>query len=508
MATILQIPGSLSLAGNIQDIILSSVATVNFKIIDGAITILEENYDPDAAGLIHIRLRDLMPTLLHLNIPSANVFEQVDGAKSFNFVIDGSSTTHKIVAGGVNAAIDPLTFLKANWLTWQQQQKRVKYMDPEWLTYYATVAATVKLKAYFKENDPETIDLTSLASGKLYSLNVNFQYLSGLFATAQPVYFDIWTEDATPVRLSFIQRYVLFNDQFNFDDLFIAQNTVGGLDTFRFTGTKDEDNQFDIASSLFDEDTTDYEINFDQVFTKNTGYFESDRYRAWLNDFFNSTRRWYLTGDGLQVITISNPETKVSLDDPGSFSYEFKFALSRQTKYLNFERAVTLPENVEIIDPDAEVFFLAPRLIEFPSAVLDRSLLFPVQSPFVQEWKQLTYGAMYDSILLAVAEMGFITAGEVSGYLEHVERKQLTGIEVRAISVTFSKPFSLPPIQTHLRVYRWEDLTKNGYWQMQDVEWHYPDANAITSTGFNIVIEDSEDMLGVIVEYEFKASIV
>ncbi|MGV8094518.1 MAG: hypothetical protein AB2L24_21905 [Mangrovibacterium sp.] len=507
MATILQIPGSLSLAGNIQDIILSSIATVNFKILDGTTTIMEENYNPDAAGLIHIRLRDLMPTILHINIPDTNVFEQVDGAKTFSFVIDGVLSSHTVVAGGVNASIDPLTFFKANWLTWQQQQKRVKYTDPEWLSYYAAVAVTVKLKAYFKENDPETIDLTSLTAGKLYSLNVNFQYLSGLFSTAQPVYFDIWTEDATSVRLSFIQRYVLFNDHFDFDDLFISQNSLAGIDTFRFTGIKEEDNKFDISSALFDEDTTDYDVSFDQVFTKNTGYIQTDRDRAWYNEFFNSTRRWLLTNNGFKAVTISDPETKVNLGDPESFSYEFKFALSRQTKYLNFERAEELPENVEIIDPDSEVFFLAPRLIEFPSAVLDRSLMFPVQSPFVQEWKQLTYGAMYDSILLAIAEIGFVTAGQIPGYLEHIERNTLTGLESREVLVTFKKPFSLPPMKTHFRVYKWKDLTGKGYWRMQDVEWHYPNANAITSIGFSIVIENREDLLGVIVEYEFKPSI-
>ena len=409
MATIVQIPGSLSFAGKISDIILSSEDTVNFKILEGEETILEENYDPDSDGAINIRLRDLIPTLLHLNIPDTDIFEQTDACKTFSFVIDGVSSDHVVIAGGVNASVDAETFMKANWLTWQLQQKNVKYTDPEWLTYYAVEAVNVKLKAYFKDADPETITLTALEAGKLYSLNVNFQYLSGLFASRQPVYFDIWTETVSNISLSFIQRFVLIADNFEFNDLFVCENSLGGIDTFRFTGNKEEDNQFDISSALFDEDTTDYDVEYDQVFTKNTGYISSSRERAWLNEFFNSTQRYYVTTDGLKAITITDPEAKIDPSDPSSFYYEFKFALSRQTKYLNLTRTDDLPDNVEIIDPDTEVFFLAPRLLEFPVATIDNALLFPVQNPFVEEWKRLTYGALKSDILESVISLGTIS---------------------------------------------------------------------------------------------------
>jgi hypothetical protein len=397
MATILQIPGALSIAGNIPDIIIDSADSVNFKILIGADLQLEENYDPDANNRIHIRLKNILPSLLSVAIPTDNVFEQTAAVKTFIFDVGGTTSNHVVVAGGVDATVDALTFLKANWLTWQLQQKRVKYADPEWLSYYATEAVAVKVKAYFKEAEPVTITLDNLTSGKFYSLNVNFQYISGLFE-GQPVYFDIWTEKAGPVRLSFIQRYVLMNDYFDSDDVFVFGNSVGGIDTIRFTGEKQEENKFDISSALFDEDNQDYDIDFGRVFKKNTGYFASDRERVWANEFFNSILRYLVTDDGLKAVTVSEATGKFLHGDPASVNYEFSFALSRQTKYLNFARAETLPEDVEIIDPDTEVFFLAPRLSEFPIATIDDLLIFPVQVPFLEQWKQISYAAIRDRI--------------------------------------------------------------------------------------------------------------
>lgn len=415
MATIIQIPGDLSLAGNIQDIILESAGSVNFKIMLGAEVLLEENYDPDADGKITIRLRDLVPLLLSLSIPTANVFEQTGAAKTFTFNIGGVTSNHVVVAGGVDASIDALTFLKGNWLTWQLQQKRVKYLDPEWLSYYATEAVDVKVKAYFKVGDPVTITLANLLSGKFYSLNTNFQYLTGLFV-GQPVYFDIWTE-AAAVRLSFIQRYVLMNDYYDSDDIFVFENTLGGIDTIRFTGEKEENNNFEISSALFDEDTQDYEIDFVRVYKKNSGFFASDREREWANEFFNSTGRYLVTAEGLKRVTVSEATAKSLNGDLASINYEFNFALSKQTKFLNFARAETLPENVEIIDPATEVFFLAPRLNEFPAASLNDLLLFPVQSPFTEEWRQISYNAIRDDLrqmmTAAWAEKADLVGGKV-----------------------------------------------------------------------------------------------
>jgi hypothetical protein len=88
---------------------------------------------------------------------------------------------------------------------------------------------------------------------------------------------------------------VLIVDYYEFDDLFVFANTLGAIDTVRLNGSREEDNQFDISTALFDEDSNDYDVQYDQVFKKNSGYFSSARERSWLNEFLNSTKRYYVT---------------------------------------------------------------------------------------------------------------------------------------------------------------------------------------------------------------------
>jgi len=418
MATIISKPSSIAMSGNIKDIIVDSSTEINFEIQEvGGSTILEETYQPDANNKITIRLRDLLPSLLSLQLPTSDVFEQTNAVKNYNFIVEGTAVPTKVVFGGVDADADPEVFLKGNWLTWQPQQKNVKFNDPEWLSYHAVVTAVVKVKAYFKDKDPETITLASLPAGKTYSLNMNFGYLSGKF-TGQPVYFDIWNEDTVGTQLAFVQRFVLFNDYFEHEDLFVVDNSLGGLDTFRFTGKKEDINDFEIESALFDEDTMDYDVDFEKYFKKNTGYFPDDRYKVWTQEFFNSLKRYYCADTGYQSITVSKPKAKSVQGDITTYNYDFEFALSRQTKYLNLSRANELPTEVQIVDPDSELFFLAPRLSEFPSAILNSQLLIPVQVPFTEKWGVTNYGAIRTNILSEVAAMGFVSGDEVGSHVD------------------------------------------------------------------------------------------
>ena len=409
---ILQQPGSINLSGNLKDVIVSTAVEIDFQLSKDGQLIAEETYSPNDNDRVTIKLKDLVDSLLSVDIPTLNKFEQTNAVANFEAVVDGTTINFKVVKGGVDATIDATNFLAGNWLTWQEQQKIVKYTDPEWLTYYATEAITVKVKGYFADESDETIVLESLDSGKEYSLNVNYDYITNKLSQ-QPTYYDVWAETSGGTRLSFVQRYVLFSQYFEHEDLFLFANTVGGIDTIRFTGEKVEKNELEFDSAEFDETTLDYDFDFDVVWSKNSGTFRTDRERMWSLEFFKALQKYFVAGSEFKRITITQPKLESIAGELNS--YTFDYALSDQSKYLNLARVDELPETLEIIDPVQGLFFLAPRLSEFEIANISDHLVFPVQFPFVQEWKQLPYSAIRDDILGDIADMGFITGGEVEG---------------------------------------------------------------------------------------------
>ena len=120
--SIISQPQSLSLSGNMPDIILSANAQVSFKLLLGASTILDEAYSPDANAQIRIRIKDVVEQHLAVAIPSSSLFEQTEAVKTFTANIDGTAYTYTVVKGGVDAdSVDATAFCSQSWLTWQPQ---------------------------------------------------------------------------------------------------------------------------------------------------------------------------------------------------------------------------------------------------------------------------------------------------------------------------------------------------------------------------------------------------
>jgi hypothetical protein len=85
----------------------------------------------------------------------------------------------------------------------------------------------------------------------------------------------------------------------------------------------------------------------------------------------------------------------------------------------------------------------------------------------------------------------------------HVEIDTLTNLSSRNVNVTFNTPFSGQPAGREPEVYRlWQ--TPNGTYRRQDVLWGFTDANQPTANGFSLIIDPSESLVGVIIQYEYK----
>ena len=212
--TILQKPETINLSGNLADFILSSSSAVSFVLKQGTKVLFEGNYTPNDNQRIEIDIKDIIEAdLKAVFSDSSEPYEQSELAKTYTAEIAGQTHTFTVIKAGVDRlATSAANFLKANWLTWQPQVKKVTYYLPESLTFYSVEASVVKVKAYFQQPDggysEETKQLLSIVAGKAYTVPVQYAVIAGKFESRLPAFYDVWFETVDGVRLSYIQRYV------------------------------------------------------------------------------------------------------------------------------------------------------------------------------------------------------------------------------------------------------------------------------------------------------------
>ncbi len=394
MSNIVQQPQEYSFAGNLGDLVMTSDRAIAFA-IDG---LLEERYEPDASGRVVIPLRAFFEAHLHApgldDVPAEGL-----PLTTYTYSIDGEEAgSFFVLPGGVNAgSLDTPLFLKSNFLTWQPQTRYVGYHEPQWLRYVALNDCTVRVKGYFASTDDETggdtqtITIQELTAGRVYSLDVNYGRVRRLF-DRQPTYFDVWVENAEGDRQSFVQRYVLreTGDE-QTADWFVFENSLGGYDTIRFTGDRKEVGESESRNAVFDGDTFEFGIDYGKAWTKYTGYLPDERTRQWVLEFFSSCRRYHLADSSLERIYVSKPKLEATAGEAAG--YEFTFAYPHQSRYLNIARD-ELPEQLEIVGPGAELFFLTPRLNEFPILDPEGDVLIPAQYAYSGRWGVIPASAL------------------------------------------------------------------------------------------------------------------
>jgi hypothetical protein len=403
---ITQQPPDLCYVGNLPDIELTTTEDLlEFILTVGGDELLTETFYPDTQGNIIIPIRKLLEDQVSMRIPEVNLFVQQDAVKDVVCLLDEEEVNFRIVKGGVDRKeFVTADFLPINWLTWQPQSKQVKYRDPEYLSYYPQEEVTVKVRVYFQDGTDTEFDVYTLQPGLLQTVNVTFEYIHGLFAN-QPIYFDVWiaSDDG---ELTWRQRYVLTDQAYEFDDLFVFENSLGGIDTIRFTGQKTLINkqQFD-RGLFFDEFELEYDINPDRAYEKNTGFFRSTRQLFWSQDFFSSLQKYLVQGSELRRVLTREPQFEAARFD--LIAFDFQFVFTRQVVYLDWVSDAPLDVLV-IIGPDEEQYYLVPRLWLFPMLEDPSGAIFPVQLDGEQQW----YGVTMQKILEYLLDQIDIPSGD------------------------------------------------------------------------------------------------
>lgn len=409
---ITQQPDSLSLSLNLKDFIIYSDSQISFVLRQGAEEIISQGYEPSTNGFITIRLRDIIHERLFFQLKDTGlVYEQPQLVGDFTAVInENTEVTFRVIRAGIDRFTDNATnFLMLNFLTWQPSSKAVTYYSPEFLTYYAPVACKAKLKAYFSDNtSPEfkSIDLADFVEGKAYTIPLQYAVVAGLLDHRLPSYYDVWIENTSGHRLTYIQRYYATDMLSEQEDWVLFENSLGGLDTFRAYGSTNFTGKYTHNVAEIEDTSIEYRIDVKHKYKKNTGHLNKEE-RRWLLDFFPSKSKYIYVGVFIRsiVVTESNVEF-VDKELPSNYTFTYQYADARPL--LNLPRTQVPAEVLNITVPDMGSFTIPPRLAEFPIVPLSEGVLFPIQNPYSEEWGTTTAAAIGNFIisLLELNESG------------------------------------------------------------------------------------------------------
>lgn len=389
--TILQQPDALSLSQNLKEFHISSDVQVSFILKQGGVEILSQRYDPSADGHITINLRDIVHARLSYQlIESGQVYEQSSLASDFTAMINDTTLTFRVIRSGIDRLADSAAnFLTQNFLTWQPSIKPVTYYSPEFLTYYATIPCVAKLRVYFTDTSGTVISQTDytvaeMVAGIAYTIPLQYSVVAGWLHHKLPAYYDVWVENLTGQRLTYIQRYYAEDMRTEQEQWILFENSLGGLDTFRAYGTTTFSGEHTHNLAEIDEISQEYRVDTERKFQKNTGHLNQDE-RKWLLDFFPSQAKYLYAGNYLRQIVVT--ESNVSYTDralPSNYTFTFKYADARPL--LNLSRTDIPADVLSITVPEVGSFTVPPRLAEFPRLPLSEGALFPIQNPYSEEW--------------------------------------------------------------------------------------------------------------------------
>lgn len=398
-------PSTYNFAGNITSLVIATDQAVEFALHEADKELLRENYMP-LGGVVSIDLRHLMQNRC-TPTPLTTDHLQFSPLTPYRYTVnDTPGDLFYVLHGGVGSdLVDQALFLRTSWLSWQPQTRHTTYHMPQWLRYVALVSSRVRLRAYIGPgHEPAERDIATLEAGHVYTFDLSYAFIAGTLDSA-PAYYDVWVEDPLGNTLSYIQRYVYKErDDFN-ADTFIWANSLGGYDSASFHGERVESLEIETRTAFTCERNLEYELDFTRSYKKSTGWINDEATRLWILDFFHSTERYHLGDHGLERIYVTKP--KLEATRGAIAGYDFIFSPARAQRYLNLERG-PMPENLTITAPSGELFFLAPRLSEFPLATGD-DWIFAVQSPALATWHQLSLGALRSLLALSVGGSGGVS---------------------------------------------------------------------------------------------------
>jgi hypothetical protein len=147
------------------------------------------------------------------------------------------------------------------------------------------------------------------------------------------------------------------------------------------------------------------------------------------------------------------------------------------------------------------LFLLVTATVSAQIGIIDYDT---IQSKSIQAdsafWMEYLENQVSDSIVvLSNGKFYFMTPEQIAKM--HLESNRIEQLASRNLSVTFLNSFNKRPIGEEPQVYRVKSF--NGNYRREGVLWGWADTNQPSTTGFELNIDNSENLDNVIIEYAF-----
>ena len=382
----------------------SNEITFVLKVADTDATIVQHTYMPTKDNRVEVDLESIVTPLLSFKLqdtPDAYLQPSIVRKFTAQFSELGTGSTaswsFSVLRAGIDRFADSAAnWLQANFLTWQPTVKPVTYYTPEFLTYYAVADAVVRCRAYVDQNGeytPFDLTLANLSNGSAWTVPVQYAIIAGKLGKL-PSYYDVWVEDSTGTRLTYVQRYYASDIKSEQEQWVLFENSLGGIDTFRAYGDSENTAKHIHNIAEIENDSEEYRVDTAREFKKNTGFL-SEGERKWLLDFFPSLGKYIYADTYIRRIVVTESDVSWQTKElPSSYTFTYKYADARH--YLNISRMDTPADVLNIKIPDVGSFTIAPRLVELDRLPLSGGALFPIQNPYSDTWSVTTAAAILD----------------------------------------------------------------------------------------------------------------
>ena len=389
-------PDALSLSGNIKDFNISCSEGIRFRLLKDDVPLIDNVYQPDAKQHITISVQNVVHNSLSYTLNNeASYYPQSNLVGNFTAIIGDIQINFSAIKSGIaSMAGTAAAFLQGNWLTWQPQIMEVRFSQPQWLTYYNPTSSDVSVIAryYLQDNTAFDKEIAVIAPANCCTIKTQFAYLWELYVGDKLGYIDVFVQDQNGQSLSYTQRYI-FTEDLPADKFFLFENSLGGLDCAVFTGENSCTPSANFNIAQYDENLQNIEANIDRLYTQNSGY-KTAREFLWLKDFWSNGKCYIADEDGISNIVLKEIDVAASSEEHLK-SFSFTYKLSADKGLLNISRSDALVKPLEIKTPE-QIFFLAPRVDNFPLARLDEATLLPVQSKDDNNWKKISVGEILE----------------------------------------------------------------------------------------------------------------